>query len=397
LAEAESGLSPETRIVGLDAWRVMLMLGGFLLHASYWQPSQPLFTVVWMFSHSFRMGSFFAISGYLCGLSMRKRPPKQWLVRRLVQIGLPTLFGCSLLCPLIWILVRWYPQVPVPPVFDLHHIWFLVALLVYAPTTLLLNFLEQRYRLIGRFAEQYSTRRSLMPMLLTVAMVSLILSRSTELLMIDFVPAHLVAILPQAPIVVGYLPEYLVGAAMAGSVPLALAVQRSWRSALAIVLATAIFYVLSFMLAPVLGPPRQVLVNNLVVMVAASLCPPATFALIFRSAVAIRRVPMFVHRVCDASLTIYLLHLPLLLVANAVLAPAGLHPYVQYALAILSAGVVSYSAHVWIVRPVPLLLVIVNGRIDRWRLPAAWAQTVELRQDIGARIVAPAIATDQRL
>jgi glucan biosynthesis protein C len=357
------------RIDGLDTWRVLLMLGGLLLHGSYWQPAQPLFTAVGLISNTFRMGCFFAISGFLSGLSMRKHSSGRWLVRRSAQIGLPTLFGWGLLCPLIWLLAAWYPYAPTPLPFDWHHIWFMVALLPYAVAAVVVDALDRRFQIVDGFAGLFCGRRTLLAMLLSVSAVSFILMAGTAMLVHSFTSPALLPTLGQARNIAGYLPNYLFGVAMARSTPVALAVQRSWRSALAIVVVTGSIYALWLFLAPALDLDAAVRdrAGDLATVIAESFCPPAIFALIFRSAVAVRHVTPFFRKLADASLTIYLLHLPVLLAINALLSPLRLHPYAQYALAIAAAGTATYAVHVWIVRPVPLLLLLVNGRIDQWR------------------------------
>jgi len=381
MAPAQADQPSGTRIEGLDAWRVLLMLGGLLLHGSFWQPSQPLFTAIGMVSSTFRMGSFFAISGFVCGLSMRKLPHRQWLMRRFVQIGLPTLIGWGLLCPLIWLLAGLYPRAPVPLPFDWHHIWFLAALLAYAPAAMLFDQLDRRHAFIERFARSYCGRRSLVPMLLSVGTVSFILMAVTASLVNAFASEALMPMLYQARNISAYLPVYLLGLGLARSTPLTSAVQRSWRSALTIVAATALLYSLWLLVAPTLGPTTQEKGGDLVATMAASFCPPAAFALIFRTAIAVRQVSRLVRRLCEASLTIYLLHLPLLLALNAMLAPIRLHPYLQYIIVVTAAGGLAYAAHVWIVRPVPLLLLLVNGRSSRNEQRSPSGVTDEPRHD----------------
>lgn len=359
-----------TRIVGLDAWRVMLMLGGFLLHASLWQPPQPLFAVVAIISHSFRMGCFFAISGFLCGVSMRRHSPVKWLTRRIVQIGLPTLFGWVLICPLIRILsLSRFPEEPPPLPFDWHHIWFLVALLAYAPVAVLVDWIDQRWGLVDRLAAAQAERRSLLPMMFGVATLSFVLMSWTAGMIRAVAPSHLVPMLAQTPLMTGYLPDYLLGMAMARSTPLAHAVQRCWRAALVFVVAAVAMYGLWQVVAPMLNQAQQERGGALMMTVLAAFCPPPVFALIFRLAIGVRRVPAATRSVCDASLTMYLLHVPLLLVINGALNVLGLPPYVQYAAAIGAAASLAYATHRCIIRRIPVLSLIVNGRLDNRRQP----------------------------
>ena len=352
------------RIAGLDVWRVALMLGGLLLHGSLWQPPQPLFTAIGVVSSSFRMGSFFALSGLLCGIALRKRTSREWLVRRLVQVGLPMSFGWGVLCPLVLLLNRWYPHAPVPLMFDWHHIWFLVALLIYAPGTVFLCWLDQKHGLVARLAAA-DTSRSPTQILLRLGAVSFILMGWTALLVHSVAPKPLIPMLMQAPNITGYLPLYLFGVAVARSPLIADTLWRSFRSAVAIIVTVGSVYAILILTASMFPQANQI--GSLMRMVAAALCPPAAFALIYRSAIAISRIPSILQRLCDASLTIYLLHLPILLAVNAVLSTFDWDPHVQFIVAIAIAGVFSYGAHVGIVRPVPLLSLIVNGRIENWR------------------------------
>jgi hypothetical protein len=62
---AAAEASARSRIVGLDAMRVLLMLGGLPLHAFCRHAPQPLFTAIALISHLFRLGCFVAISGFL--------------------------------------------------------------------------------------------------------------------------------------------------------------------------------------------------------------------------------------------------------------------------------------------------------------------------------------------
>lgn len=359
----QANLAPGERIEGLDVWRVALMLGGLLLHGSLWQPPQPLFTVVGLVSSAFRMGCFFALSGLLCGMALRRRTFREWLVRRLVQIGLPMSFGWGVLCPSVLMLTRWYPHAPVPLMFDWHHIWFLVALLMYAPATVALYRLDDRRGLIGNFATMVAAG-SPAQLLLRLALASFVLMVWTRFLVYLIAPKSLVPMLGQAPNISGYLPLYLFGLAMARSPVLGDTLWRSVRPAAAILAVVGALYTAVMLTAPM--SPQTYQMHGLLRMVAAALCPPAAFALIYRSAVAMSKVHPLIKKLCDASLTIYLLHLPLLLALNAALAPLHWHPYVQFLVAIVMAGGLSYVTHVCIVRQVPLLSLIMNGRTESW-------------------------------
>lgn len=124
------------RIAGLDVWRTALMLGGLVLHASLMKEATPFYEIVGIVSGSFRMGAFFAISGLLAGLALRRRETGAWLRRRTFQIGVPTAFALLVLCPIGAFSKLAMPSQSAalgPALLDWQHAWFLVALLLYAP------------------------------------------------------------------------------------------------------------------------------------------------------------------------------------------------------------------------------------------------------------------------
>lgn len=362
------------RLQGLDTWRALLMLGGLVVHGSVWREPLPLFDAIVLVSHSFRMGSFFAISGFLCGVSIVKRPPGQWLTRRLVQIGLPTLFGLVVICPLIDVIISLRPphaQGSVPPPLDWHHLWFLVALLVYSPIAVLADRFDRRHRLVERLTASFCTpRRSLLPLLLATSGMSLVLMIAAALLVDAFAPAAYRPMLSQCRMIAGYLPLYLLGLALARSSELRCAACRSLLSPLVVVALTEALYLAWYaLLAPGLAAGDRAWIDQFVQLAGAALCPPAVFLLIFHSAAAIRRTPPMLARLRDASLTIYLVHLPVIVAINLMFAELAWNPYLEFATGIVVSGLVSYAIHALVVRRVPLLALLVNGRSDELRLP----------------------------
>lgn len=127
-------LLPPGRIAGLDAWRAGLMLGGVLLHGTVLQQPLLLFHVIGAVSGAFRMGAFFAISGMLAALAAARKGPSAWIAGRTRQIGIPALFGLAVLCPAMSLMLRAAvgpERAAHVPLFDWHHLWFLVALLAH--------------------------------------------------------------------------------------------------------------------------------------------------------------------------------------------------------------------------------------------------------------------------
>jgi fucose 4-O-acetylase-like acetyltransferase len=377
MIESEVARLLAKRIVGLDAWRVMLMLGGLLLHGSLWLPAQPLFAIIGDISHSFRMGAFFAISGYLCGLSMRKRPLGEWLKRRFLQIGLPMLFGWGLLCPVIWIIAHWHPHIAPPLVFDWHHVWFMVALLIYAPVPLVLDRLERRYGLVTGIARFIAGARPMVA-LLVIALTSVTLMCIAKFSVIALAPLALVPMMSRLVEIAGYFPEYVLGLMMAGTASVACAVRDIAKPGAWVIATISALYAALFALGGRIDPSIVDALKNVTMTGAAAICPVAAFAMIFKGALRIERVPSLVNRLCDASLSMYLLHLPLMLAIHAMMNGLGMHPYVQYGIVVPTVATLSYAFHLLIT----LFSTLINRRVRE--LPAAREPSRDPNLDFGS-------------
>jgi glucan biosynthesis protein C len=138
------------RLWYLDYLRAGAMLFGILVHVTTLADFGriELLTTV---SHHFRMGTFFAVSGFFAGLLLARRGARGFLASRLLALGLPLLTGLVLLNPLaLWAVYVWRtgPAGPdrlgeiVAAAFDpgngigdnfvWHlHLWFLFALMAY--------------------------------------------------------------------------------------------------------------------------------------------------------------------------------------------------------------------------------------------------------------------------
>jgi len=108
------------RLPGLDLFRGLLLIGGPLVHSTFIAPPAVAHAVI-EGSGLFRMAAFFAISGFLGGTTYRPG----WLRLRLVQVGVPALFG-------ILILNRYQAYVG-GKLLVVEIYWFLLALLAYMP------------------------------------------------------------------------------------------------------------------------------------------------------------------------------------------------------------------------------------------------------------------------
>ncbi|RYY44719.1 MAG: hypothetical protein EOP59_05720 [Sphingomonadales bacterium] len=355
---------PRGHIVGLDAWRAALMLGGVLLHGSIGLPATGLFRAVDIISQTFRMGAFFGIAGVLTALVMTKRSPGAWLRRRTIQLGVPLAFGIAVLSPFLYLIARLGGAEPPPLPFQWYHLWFLAGLLLYSAIVYALVQARFDTAIVARI-EALIAHGRLRPstVLLATAVASAMLFGAAPRAMAATMSASAIAAFPTLQLIAGYLPMFLLGY-LVGRIPAfstAMLTQR--RGAAAVVVAVALGYLVWFWgIAPYLDPASEAIGTSRMRFVAAAICPPAAFVLILRSALDVQRMPTIVKRVAMASYTIYLLHLPLAAAINLALRPLAPGPYLSYAIAVTGSVVLSFTFHEHVVRRSAVLALVLNGK-----------------------------------
>lgn len=353
------------RIAGLDVWRSLLMSGGLFVHSFVWLPPTHLFFVVEIISQAFRMGVFFALSGFLSALAVRRSSPGRWLSARLRQVGVPAITGVLLLSPSMW----WFAatragstDADAPMVFEWGHTWFLWGLLLCSAA---LWWLDRRVGAGERLIGMVSARRPL-ELILGTAIATTALFALVPPLLGALLPPRLAIAYRLLQLIAGYLPTFFFGVVTARSEVTRERLLASWRLCTGIVGAAAVAYAL--VCADLVGP-----LENHVRVLGAAVCPPAVFVLVLRSALGIKRVPAVLQSLSNASYTIYLLHLPAAVAINTRMAPLQLEPVVQYAVTIALTGAGSWLFHLFVVRRSATAALLLNGRLPRGRKPASMA------------------------
>ncbi len=351
------------RLEGLDIWRVALMLGGALVHGSFLQEDRPLFVAIGLISGAFRMGAFFAISGLLAALSLSRRPRAAWRERRDVEIGVPALFGLIVLCPAVQLLIAIHRTGTIagfPLSFEMHHLWFLVALLLYTRVGCGLDVLDGRYRLLDRLDAVVDRRRSAAAWLLLATGAAIFVPMLLVGWLLRAVPGLSLALnVWHFQQIIGYAPMFLFGMALARAPRLRLAMLQVTRLPIMILSGFGCLYLLwSFGLV---APPSPA-VEGVLHIAGAAFCPPAAAILILRSALAMRGAPPLVRSVCAASFTIYMLHFPIAVGLNIALSHVDANVYLEYAAVVIGSVAASYWLHRACVARVPVLSALLNGR-----------------------------------
>ncbi len=351
------------------------MLAGLLVHGSVWLDPHPLFLLIDLISKSFRMGGFFAISGFLAARAMTRFGVKRWLRVRLIQLGTPALFGWSVLSPLMWLIAVLHAGSRAPNLllFDWNHLWFLYGLLLYSGVVAATSRSVRVHRWCAKAAAYLiAAPHHARIALLAGALVSAVTLSSIGLAMRAMLPLAYAAAFNQFELIAAYLPMFLLGYATASSIAIrdrVLAVKGVWLVLSLLIVACVATTVAQYWLPHAVAGAIEAKVR----LVGATLGPPFAFVAVMRSALSITRVGRFTRSLPDASYTIYLLHVPALSISNAVLVRSPLPQLVIFALSVVASGVACYLFHLYVVRRVGTLALLLNGRVAAPRPPGSVA------------------------
>lgn len=356
----------DRRIEGLCTWRALLMLGGLLLHATMGEEHRPVFAAINLLSGSFRMGAFFMISGLLSGFALQRRADAAtWLRRRMTRLGVPTLFGVAVICPITTLLLACGAQgcdARSAPL-NVYHLWFMISLLGYSWLAYAVHQADRRWTVFDRVGDRLRAGwRTQLLVLLGIGTASFVLVVVTLRMVNSWMPRAYGPLTAELPLAVGYAPMFLFGFASARISGLRRLVTTGVRVPVAILALAILAHLCWRCCTPPLSPGAYAWGDNMLLIGATAWCPPAAAALILRSATAIRRVPELFRRLSDASFTMYMLHYPIIVAAKRATAPLALGPWIGFAVAVAAGGVLSYVFHAALVARSATLSLLLNGR-----------------------------------
>ena len=379
----QTGIFKHQRLVGLDAWRAVLLVLGVALHAV----SNPLGWEQWVgvATHKFRMEAFFAISGLLAAFTLRQQGASKWLARRWISLGVPTLMVMMSLNPLtlalqVWDQQRQLGQELTPFAFHtpILHLWFLPVLL--ACSTLLASMtawpalITRMDRAVGHLVSSATPlrRRCLIAAIMLLALAGIGLEQVYTLITAGYEPAGRMAGLAfrdfglTGPWIPYYFVFYLLGW-LIGARPDVAELCLHHRRVLVALVAIGVVgivaafwykgraYVFPYAFENALGGGR-----TFASITKALIGVPATL-LILSHAVGVRRVPALLDRLSRSSYTIYLVHLFLLTALSAALGNRGRETMPRYLLLVLVTVAVGHQVHFLLVKRSAVLGFLLNG------------------------------------
>ena len=363
---------PSSRLHYLDNLRVFAMLFGILVHACTVTDFGPL-EVIQEVSSNFRMGTFFAVSGYFAALLLAQKSPGAFLASRVTALAVPFFSGLILLNPVtLWLIFRIHdspvtiselPHIlrlailqdaPVQgPVIWHLHLWFLLSLCFYTVTAPALLLIQKRLSnmadtigFLGRIAP------FLYPLLVALGVTSFVIGLRAvfKFTLGLFDPPWVVLATVQ------YWPFYIMGLWLYGQVRIWNIVHRIDP----ILITSAVI----FWLAVSLFAVRDGIMFETVETVRRSLTVcAALFSLlwIFRKFLDRRS---YVSALLSGSVyTIYLFHFLVIYMLAALLAPIPDHGSIfLFSVICILTFAMTLSIHVFLIRHSDFLLFIFNGR-----------------------------------
>lgn len=364
---------PGERIEGLYAWRALLMLAGVMLHATMGHEDVPALAAINIVSGSFRMGTFFMISGLLSGFALLRRDdPAAWMRGRIYQVGVPTLFGLAVICPAIELIEA--PSGAAVGTINPYHLWFLVALLAYTLFAYAVHRVDLSWRVFEHVERRSSTARALQLALIGVTGLLSFILMGLAFPVMAAAPARWQPLLRELPLLTGYAPTFLLSFTAARAATVRRTLIASVRVPVLVLVCAAIALLERNGWLGTL-PPLGPWCANIVLVACAAWCPPAATALILRSAMAIRRVPAPLRLAADASFTIYILHYPVIAALKHWTTPLAFDPWQSFAVLTAVGGLVPYAIHRTLVKRSPLLRLLLNGQpLSQARAPTLVSQ-----------------------
>ncbi|MEO8115744.1 MAG: acyltransferase family protein [Phenylobacterium sp.] len=392
--------SSSERLHALDAVRGGALMLGIAFHATMsFLPGHQVWPVVdadrslvlggtFYVLHIFRMTTFFLIAGFFAHLTFHRRGQAAFIRDRLKRIALPLVVGWPILFAAIvgvsiWafaqsnggVLPKVAPPMPAPPplAFPLTHLWFLYVLLLLDAATIAARAAVSRLDGAGRFrAGLDAIVRGLMlspfgPLVLA-APVALALGLQRPWLMWFGVPTPDNSLIPNTPALVGFGAAFAFGWLLHRQPDLIRGLERRWSLNLAVAVALTAGLLAWLGLTPVVTPAPQAWTTWAYAAAYGLAIWTWSFALIGLALRFLSGESPARRYVADASYWLYLIHLPIIMALQVVVAPLPWPWWVKYPLILAVAFPLMFASYQLMVRR-SFVGAILNGRRQPPRLP----------------------------
>ncbi len=389
------GVGSGVRLHALDAVRGGALVLGVLFHAclpyllgpQLWivrdTPSEAL-TVAFFVLHIFRMTIFFLLAGFFARMLVERRGLGGFVRNRLVRIATPLvvfwpLVFAAIVAVLIWVSLRTYglaaagAEPPPSPLtveaWPLTHLWFLYVLLYFYAGALALRVLaalvDRRGALRARLLDPV-VRLAAGPAaaMFLGAPVCAALYFTPDWMMWFGIPTPDTGLIPNPTALACYGVAFGFGWLVSRQPDLLQVWAKHWLANLGLGIACTIACLAVVGVTPMIAPAEPGIEKVMYAALYALAVWGWTLGLVGLAVRALRRENATVRYLADASYWIYIVHLPLLLVLQAVIQPLGWPWFASYPTVVAIAFALMLASYELLVR-YSFVGAILNGRKRR--------------------------------
>jgi glucans biosynthesis protein C len=387
---------PGERLHALDAVRAFALILGVFFHATMsFLPGQQLWTVAdvdrsqamggtFFLLHIFRMSLFFFVAGFFARLSLQKRGTRGFVVDRLKRVGVPLVAGWPILFALIiavavWASLRTTGKIPPPltapdtPGFlPLTHLWFLYVLLWLYTLALGVRWVVLRLDRSGAFRARVDRLTELVarsyaaPLVLAIPLLVSLCFASPWYHYFGIPPADMNLIV-NVHALTGFGTAFAFGWLVHRQIGVLEVWTHRWQQNLVVAVVLSIACLTLVGPTPITTPAARNATTAVYAVCYVVAIWTWTLAIVGAALRFCSNESPARRYVADASYWIYLVHVPLVMALQTVVAQWSLPWFVKYAAVLLVAFPIMLVTYQWLVR-YTFVGAILNGR--RYRAAA---------------------------
>ncbi len=321
-----------------------------------------------------RMPAFFIVAGFFAVMMLRRRPAGRWWKGRLRRLGIPLLFGMIILNPLQWITLGYFDTMSSSSAFALAmskalppsfywtmHLWFLVELLIYCAIVAAIFATPLRShtsRIVGRCVS-WIINHPVAGIAIYLVVLSMLVGAGLaawQVLDLGTVFAGLIS-----RNIVIFAPAFLTGCLLATRSDLLSAFTRISMPALSIVGFGCVAVILVIELGLSSESSAILSLQSIAWTVGGLTLSAVVFAIASKVFV---KPSSLVRVIVDASLVVYLLHQPLIILIGNLLIDLRITGVVAWVVTVASTLIIALLAYEAVNR-VPGMRFLMSGRADR--------------------------------
>lgn len=326
---------------------------GWLLHST---DNSRTFEVITSMSASFRMACFFMVSGFLSAIVINRKGVKQWYTTRTIRLAVPFLTAMLTLMPLQFLILSNHNQEDnfleywiIENQLNIAHLWFILALFIIS--SLVYAFKLQIDKFI-KFSELFSFNIILINAILMNAALNLFHSNHVAILGSNLAPyykpfdiAHTLQFI--TPFLFGYC-------AFKSEI-----IRHGFLKFDVLKMSIGLACMVSHYLFAHEGDTLSKNIGVAASAISGILLSQSIIALSYN---IFSNRNIFGKDFVDASYSIYLIHLPLIIFFGAISISLNINIFIEFAAICLLSGIISYGFHRYVIAPYPALMFLLNGQ-----------------------------------